>query len=243
MRGKYTASKNNGGAILLVRSSSWSQACWCVAHWSRNFDPPPAFRSPQVFIDDAHMPEPETWGAQPPIELLRQWLDYGGWYELKKDNVDFKEIKDLMLYCALPSPGGGRNALTPRFVRHFNVCVAGSVNSLGTQSTRQSAQRQGCIGRARGTVPDSLSRAPTSPVRGWWRAEVCPAEGGSSPEHLCMVRMCTVPWRMMPNLGDDALENNPPRCLRAGLLCAPPFIHLPAPDARRPAHPCAVTRC
>ena len=67
------------------------------------------------------MPEPEEFGTQPPIELLRQWLDYRGWYEHKKDNVDFKEIQEIMFYCAMPPPGGGRHNLTPRFCRHFNI--------------------------------------------------------------------------------------------------------------------------
>ncbi|KAA3677119.1 dynein heavy chain, axonemal, partial [Paragonimus westermani] len=72
-----------------------------------------------LFVDDLNMPKLDTYGSQPPIELLRQFQDFGGFYD--RDKLEWIEIRDMTLSAACGPPGGGRNPLTPRLVRHFSV--------------------------------------------------------------------------------------------------------------------------
>ena len=74
-----------------------------------------------VFVDDLNMPKKEKYEAQPPIEILRQWLDYEGWYDLNEKEKPFMHISNLIFSGAMGPPGGGRSQLTNRFMRHFNV--------------------------------------------------------------------------------------------------------------------------
>ena len=93
-----------------------------------------------------------------PIELLRQFIDQKGWYELKRRS--FLEIVNVQLIAAMSTlqgdsgnsgdngdigtggsaggggggGGGGGNHVTPRFLRHLNVL---HFSPLGSQSIFQ----------------------------------------------------------------------------------------------------------
>ena len=79
----------------------------------------PAGKKMIMFIDDINMPQLDRYGAQPPVELLRQSIDQGGFYDLKK--LNFKRVQDCQYIAACAPPGGGRNAVSPRLFRHFNM--------------------------------------------------------------------------------------------------------------------------
>ncbi|XP_023930267.1 dynein heavy chain 6, axonemal [Lingula anatina] len=70
-----------------------------------------------VFVDDFNMPAPEEYGAQPPLELLRQFLDLGGFFDTRR--MLWKDIMDVTLVGACGPVGGGRNPVSPRLLKHF----------------------------------------------------------------------------------------------------------------------------
>jgi len=65
-------------------------------------------------IEDLNMPNKEKFGAQPPIEILRQYFDYGGWFDRKEK--EFLYLKNLLIFSCLTI---GRPIVSGRLLWHF----------------------------------------------------------------------------------------------------------------------------
>ncbi|XP_037881601.1 dynein heavy chain 3, axonemal [Glossina fuscipes] len=84
---------------------------------------PPLGKKCITFCDDVAMPSKDTYGSQPPLELLRQWLDHGYWSDL----IDTTKIElvDMSFMGAMGIPGGS-NFIFPRLYHHTFVVAVDS---------------------------------------------------------------------------------------------------------------------
>lgn len=73
------------------------------------------------------MPSRDTYGSQPPLELLRQWLDHVNWYDL--DDVSRIDIVDTYVNMAMGVIGGS-NFIYPRLYRHSFVLSVDSFENF-----------------------------------------------------------------------------------------------------------------
>ena len=98
----------------------------------KNMLQPKAGKKMVFFIDDVNMPQLDRYGSQPPCELLRQIIDQGGYYDV--DKLFFKHVRETKFVSACAPPSGGRNPVSPRLFRHFNMLW---VPDLSAQSMKQ----------------------------------------------------------------------------------------------------------
>ncbi|KAM3963696.1 LOW QUALITY PROTEIN: dynein heavy chain 2, axonemal kl-2 [Aphomia sociella] len=72
-----------------------------------------------AFLDDMNMPVRDEYGAQPPLELVRLWHDYGFWFDRQKQWR--KHIKDMVVCGAAGPAGGARCPLPARLLSRFHA--------------------------------------------------------------------------------------------------------------------------
>ena len=68
------------------------------------------------FVDDMNMPFVDKYDTQSAIELIRQHVDYRGWFD--KVKIVLKEVTNTQ-YAACMNPTAGSFHITPRMQRHF----------------------------------------------------------------------------------------------------------------------------
>ncbi|KAJ3137918.1 Dynein heavy chain 6, axonemal [Physocladia obscura] len=64
---------------------------------------PSGFRKIVLFVDDLNMPKLDTYGSQPPIELIRQYIDFNGFYD--RELMSWKEVQDIEIVTCCAPPG------------------------------------------------------------------------------------------------------------------------------------------
>ena len=107
------------------------------------------------------MPQREEFFAQPPLELLRQYMDHGGWYD-RRGQYPFRELVDMFFAAAMAPPGGGRNPTTPRLLRHYSPIT---FTDISTESLAQIfGAILGCVLDFKGPIeiPSAPHRCPSS---------------------------------------------------------------------------------
>lgn len=75
-----------------------------------------------LFFDDMSMPKINVWLDQETLELVRQIMEQGGFWTLKKDDIGkFMNVQKVFYVGAMNSPTPGKNDIPNRAKRHFFV--------------------------------------------------------------------------------------------------------------------------
>ena len=72
-----------------------------------------------LFLDDVNVVQPNRFGVQPPLEVVRQLVDARGLHDTSK--LAWKEISGVTPVVGCGSFAGKARSFSPRFLRHFSV--------------------------------------------------------------------------------------------------------------------------
>jgi len=70
-------------------------------------------------IDDVNMPLQEEYEAQPPVELIRQFLGFHLLYD--RMTKELKHVKNIVCLGVAAPPTGSRARLSQRFSKFFHI--------------------------------------------------------------------------------------------------------------------------
>ncbi|EKX45970.1 hypothetical protein GUITHDRAFT_94428 [Guillardia theta CCMP2712] len=118
---------------------------------------PPLGKKLIIFVDDLNMPAKEKYGAQPPIEILRQHMHWGGWWDRKE--IEWKQLVDIVYIAAMGLPGGSRTDITCRYTRWYNIIIVTPFDDEG------------------------MTRIFTT-ILSWWCQNVCTSVSSSITTHI-----------------------------------------------------------
>ncbi|XP_007435709.1 dynein heavy chain 14, axonemal, partial [Python bivittatus] len=90
----------------------------------------PQSKQAVLFIDDLNMPIAEEYGSKPPLELIRQFVELRGFYDIKQ--LEWKQVQDVALVACCTPLSVGSNEISARLLSNFCILVlpATSLQSL-----------------------------------------------------------------------------------------------------------------
>ncbi|XP_036818628.1 dynein heavy chain 6, axonemal [Oncorhynchus mykiss] len=128
MRSPSHTSESSGILTCTLQCTARTTTAYIQAHMLQNLVKKgknnlgaPKNKSVLVFVDDLNMPTLDSYGAQPSMEFIRQFIELQGVFDAK--TLTWKGIQDVTLCAACAPPGGGRQNLSPRLLRHFSVLL------------------------------------------------------------------------------------------------------------------------
>ncbi|KAL5256854.1 hypothetical protein ACHWQZ_G011949 [Mnemiopsis leidyi] len=80
---------------------------------------PPVGKTLVMFVEDLNMPLPEQYGAQPPLEFLRQFIGNDGFYDINR--YSWKSVDDVTIAATCTVSGRVPVNIPARLLQYFSV--------------------------------------------------------------------------------------------------------------------------